>query len=297
MMIRNPVCASLSRLLSPSTCPLPSQAVRHAHQIGKQPLAWGHSHVCKWTNEKGKEQLRRIMPAVMKLSQERRGHLWNSKEGSQDGDTEATDGNGDLSKSNGPDGGGHKMAVVPSFARFAEFRERDLNFRAAKLHCVWRCAKMAGRPAYEKAIMMSLKLDTPIGVMTILKNTPEINYKLWLVKQMIRIVPLTLPDGIPDEDRFRGFLLKRNGQLVQSKLYRDNYNRARGRPDLERYVLLREEQECAMRKKWFYGSLDGTLLPTVSVDRQPASLMHYPKGRSQVGKGVYSTYRKTEGVM
>jgi ribosomal protein L30/L7E len=156
---------------------------------------------------------------------------------------------------------------------------------------VWRVAALSGRPKYEKAIMLSLKLDTPIHKMVILRNTPEINYKLWQVKHLLRIKPLSFPDGIPSQDNFKAFLLKRNGQFVQSKLSRENYRRERNRPELEKYVLLREEQECGMRHKWFVGSLDGTLLPTLSIHSHPTVLPEN-MGKAQLGKGCTSTARK-----
>ena len=129
--------------------------------------------------------------------------------------------------------------------------------------------------------------------MVFLKNSPEINYKLWLVKHLIRIKPLALPDGLPDEHNHRGFILKANGQFVQSKLARENYKRQRNRPELERYILLREEQEFMMREKWFNGSLDGTLLPTLAEDQHPTIQAHR-ESYSQVGKGAFSKARKNE---
>lgn len=114
--------------------------------------------------------------------------------------------------------------------------------------------------------MVELGLDRPINTMVILKNTPEINAKLWLVKHLLRMKPLSCPDGAPTEEECKGMVLKRNGQFVRSKLYRDMYKRPRGRPELEKFVLLRTEKEKWIRHKWFHGSLDGSLLPHLPAD-------------------------------
>lgn len=45
----------------------------------------------------------------------------------------------------------------------------------------------------------------------ILKNIPENNQRLWKVKHLLKIVPITFPDGFPKNDDVT--CLKENGEL------------------------------------------------------------------------------------
>ena len=50
-----------------------------------------------------------------------------------------------------------------------------------------------------------------------LYNTAENNDKLWKVKAHIVIMPVRLPDGLPEDDKIDDFRLLSNGQLVNLK--------------------------------------------------------------------------------
>ncbi|XP_055341290.1 uncharacterized protein LOC129590211 [Paramacrobiotus metropolitanus] len=267
---------------------------------------WIRSKTIKEPNHTGIKAMSVVMPDVIKISRERRPHLFD-----QDGrarrslpnmipppealNEESTGEPKKLSDASAPtdaiqtrggasdrgeaavyaeDGSvsvheaGNRMAKVPEFARFAEFRESHLDFDPAKLHVVWRVKTMAGRQKYEKKIMVDLQLDRPMNEMVLIKNTPATNAKLWMVKHLIRMKPFVIPDpkSVPTEENYKGMLLKRNGEFVPSKYYRDNYFRAVNRPELERYVMLTSDKEPYMRKVWFKGSKDGSLLNHWSSD-------------------------------
>ncbi|GAV09809.1 hypothetical protein RvY_19290 [Ramazzottius varieornatus] len=236
-----------------------------AYNKGHQPeLRYGEQYHNKWVNEKGKNAWAAVLPGVVRISRQRRSHAWPKDATIPIADTAATSKTAVTPQSSDPNqlNDTRDFAKVPSFARFAEFREADLDFKPAKLHVVYRNKCMSGRPKYEKSIMVELQLDKPMYQMTVLKNTPEVNYKLWMVKHLVKVLPLTLPDGVPSQEYFKGFIMKPNGEFVQSRLQHDNYTRPRGRPELEKYVLLRSEHEDLMRHKWINGSLDGSLLPS-----------------------------------
>ena len=48
-------------------------------------------------------------------------------------------------------------------------------------------------------------------------NTAENNDKLWKVKAHIVIMPVRLPDGLPDDEKIDDFRLLSNGQLVNMR--------------------------------------------------------------------------------
>ena len=52
---------------------------------------------------------------------------------------------------------------------------------------------------------------------SLLYNTAENNDKLWKVKAHIVIMPVRLPDGLPEDDKIDDFRLLSNGQLVNLK--------------------------------------------------------------------------------
>lgn len=74
---------------------------------------------------------------------------------------------------------------------------------------------MKGLPYWEKKILHELKLDGKMMDVAILKNVPEVNRMLWRVKHVVKISPITFPDGFPKDNR--GTYLKDNGELVVKK--------------------------------------------------------------------------------
>lgn len=50
-----------------------------------------------------------------------------------------------------------------------------------------------------------------------MKNIPENNARLWKIKHLIKIAPITFPDGIPTEEVLNCTYLKENGELVINK--------------------------------------------------------------------------------
>lgn len=74
---------------------------------------------------------------------------------------------------------------------------------------------MKGAPYWEKDILKELKLDGKMSDVVIIKNIPEMNWRLWRVKHLVKITPITFPDGFPKDNR--GTYLKENGELVVKK--------------------------------------------------------------------------------
>lgn len=82
-----------------------------------------------------------------------------------------------------------------------------------KLHIVTRIKSTKRRPYWEKDTIKMLglqKAHTP----QIHKNIPSVNAKLKVVKHLIRIQPLKLPQGLPTEETMSSTCLKSTGELV-----------------------------------------------------------------------------------
>ncbi|KAF7709382.1 39S ribosomal protein L30, mitochondrial [Silurus meridionalis] len=82
-----------------------------------------------------------------------------------------------------------------------------------KLHIVTRVKSTKGRPYWEKKVVKSLgllKSHEP----RLHKNTPSVNNQLKIIKHLVRIQPLKLPNGLPSEGEMAGSYLNSKGELV-----------------------------------------------------------------------------------
>ncbi|KAF5274389.1 hypothetical protein FQA39_LY07269 [Lamprigera yunnana] len=100
------------------------------------------------------------------------------------------------------------------YPRHPDFK--DPPYEASKLFRVQRIKPLKGCPYWEKNILAEFKLDGKQSDIAIIKNIPENNARLWRIKHLVRIVPITFPNGFPDSAT--GTYLQENGELVVSKL-------------------------------------------------------------------------------
>ncbi|XP_044763668.1 39S ribosomal protein L30, mitochondrial [Coccinella septempunctata] len=91
---------------------------------------------------------------------------------------------------------------------------QDPPYEPSKLFRVQRIKPLKGVPYYEKSILRDFKLDTKLSDVVILKNMPETIMKLWKIKHLIEIKPVTFPNGFPTD--VNGTYLKENGELIVS---------------------------------------------------------------------------------
>lgn len=101
-----------------------------------------------------------------------------------------------------------------------KYYPRDPNFQdppyiASKLFRVQRIKPIKGCPYWEKNILKEFKLDGKSSDVAIIKNIPENNSRLWRIKHLVRIVPITFPNGFPEDSI--GTRLKENGEFIVSK--------------------------------------------------------------------------------
>ena len=82
-----------------------------------------------------------------------------------------------------------------------------------KLHIVTRIRSTKRRPYWEKDTIKMLGLQKAHRPQ-IHKNIPLVNAKLKVVKHLIRIQPLKLPQGLPTEETMSSMCLKGTEELV-----------------------------------------------------------------------------------
>lgn len=86
----------------------------------------------------------------------------------------------------------------------------------AKLFRVERIKPVKGNPYWEKRILKDLKLLEP-GRIAVVKNIPENNARLWKIKHLIHITPITFPFGEPKAEDINYMFLKENGECIVTK--------------------------------------------------------------------------------
>ncbi|KAI4892720.1 hypothetical protein NFI96_015306 [Prochilodus magdalenae] len=82
-----------------------------------------------------------------------------------------------------------------------------------KLHIVTRVKGTMRRPYWEKKVVKSLglmKAHEP----KVHKNTPSVNNQLKMIKHLVKIEPLKLPNGLPSEEEMADSYLNSRGELV-----------------------------------------------------------------------------------
>ncbi|CAH0722315.1 unnamed protein product, partial [Brenthis ino] len=93
---------------------------------------------------------------------------------------------------------------------------KDPECTPSKLFRVEQIKSSKHHPWWQKRILAELKLNEDNNV-AIVKNIPEMNGKLWKVKHLVRITPITFPYGEPTEEDIKYTVLKENGQCIVTK--------------------------------------------------------------------------------
>ncbi|XP_032878452.1 39S ribosomal protein L30, mitochondrial [Amblyraja radiata] len=82
-----------------------------------------------------------------------------------------------------------------------------------QLHIITRIKCTRRRPYWEKKIVHDLGLDKAHHPQ-IHKNVPSVNSKLKVIKHLIRVQPLKLPQGLPTEQELADTCLNSRGELI-----------------------------------------------------------------------------------
>lgn len=121
----------------------------------------------------------------------------------------------------------------------------DPPVTASPLHRVQCIQLMRGQPYWVREALTKLGLEDKLSSSTVVINSAENNALLYIVKHVVRIDPVTFPDGIPlPDDDLNSWRLLEDGRVVRytppSNLkseYQDKY--AVGGDTLKKRMLLR----------------------------------------------------------
>ncbi|KAI5701112.1 39S ribosomal protein L30, mitochondrial [Diaphorina citri] len=107
----------------------------------------------------------------------------------------------------------------PGFTYYPRPGEVDPPYEPTKLFMVQRIKRWKGMEYWCKKILFDFKIDDEFkrSKVVIIKNTPNNNSKLWKVKHLVKITPITFPDGVPEEGDVFSTYLDHNGELKIKK--------------------------------------------------------------------------------
>lgn len=138
------------------------------------------------------------------------------------------------------------------FDKVKEFRKRsEEGFEPSKLFMVWRISSLVHRPIWEKEAIAQLGLADHKIKYAIVKNTASNNKFLWSIKHLIRVKPITFPDGIPTEED--ATFLKQNGELMIAQRLKVDPEELERDPEYERNKLDQRVIREDLRLKWNKG--------------------------------------------
>nr|CAG4652219.1 EOG090X0EYV [Triops cancriformis] len=111
--------------------------------------------------------------------------------------------------------------------------QQDPLYTPSMVHMVKRVRCLKKKPQWEKDIMKDLGLDGDKSQIAIVANTPAINRMLWDVKHLVRITPVTFPQGLPQDGDLQGTRLLEDGRFIFSPLLKEDATRLSEKPNGE----------------------------------------------------------------
>nr|CAG4644354.1 EOG090X0EYV [Lepidurus arcticus] len=118
------------------------------------------------------------------------------------------------------DDGGIKYAGFVYYPRYPG--QKDATYTPSMVHMVQRVRCLKKKPYWEKDIMKHMGLDGKRSDIAVVANTPAMNKMLWDVKHLVRITPVTFPQGLPQDGDLRGAKLLEDGRLIFSPLLKND---------------------------------------------------------------------------
>nr|SVE74866.1 EOG090X0EYV [Daphnia carinata] len=132
--------------------------------------------------------------------------------------------------------------------------QQDPPYEPSKVLMVERIRVLKHRPYWEKDVLTKLGLPMTVksSQAVIVANTPSICAQLWKVKHLIRVTPITFPQGLPEDGDAAGARLQDNGELVFiPKLKSDALMAAtQSKPEDRRDYLDTDTVKKHLRLKW-----------------------------------------------
>ncbi|XP_066994270.1 large ribosomal subunit protein uL30m [Anabrus simplex] len=128
-------------------------------------------------------------------------------------------------------GNGIKCFGFTYYPRFPD--HKDPPYEPAKLFRVQRVKPVKGNPYWEKNILKMLGLIGKSSDIAIVKNIPENNARLWKIKHLVKITPITFPYGPPTEEDIGSTYLKENGELIVARKVKLDGSRLKASEEFE----------------------------------------------------------------
>nr|SVE76062.1 EOG090X0EYV [Daphnia hispanica] len=132
--------------------------------------------------------------------------------------------------------------------------QQDPSYEPSKVLMVERRETLKHKPQKERDVLIKLGLSMKdkLSKIAIVANTPSVCAQLWKVKHLIRVTPVTFPQGLPEDGDVAGARLQDNGQLVFiPKLKSDAAVAAtQSKPEERRDYLDTDTVKKLLRLKW-----------------------------------------------
>lgn len=133
---------------------------------------------------------------------------------------------------------------------------QDPPIEPAKLFRVQRIKPVKGNPYWEKRLLKELGLDGKQSDFTVVKNIPENNARLWKIKHLIKVSPVTFPYGEPTAQDIKHTILKENGECLVTKQIGPVEQRCKARQEYDQQPkrldtdLLRKDARLKWLNPW-----------------------------------------------
>nr|CAG4638095.1 EOG090X0EYV [Chydorus sphaericus] len=107
--------------------------------------------------------------------------------------------------------GGEKYLGFTYYPRFPG--KDDPPYEPTRVLMVQRIRSLKKKPRWDKELLAELGLGGINSNLAFIANTPNNCHKLWKVKHLVRITPVTIPQGLPEDGDFSGAQIQDNGVL------------------------------------------------------------------------------------
>nr|CAG4646620.1 EOG090X0EYV [Macrothrix elegans] len=143
--------------------------------------------------------------------------------------------------------------VYQGFTYFPRFPDQtEPPHSPSKVLMVQRIRSMRKKPYWEKEILTKLGIGGMSSDVALVANTPSNCARLWKVKHLIRVTPVTFPEGLPKDGNLSGARLQENGELrfIPSLKSVDEVAQIESRPESNPDFMDGQTLKKHLRLKW-----------------------------------------------
>lgn len=132
--------------------------------------------------------------------------------------------------------------------------EVDPEWQPTELFMVRRVKTYSGNPYWEKKLLKYFHLDGKKSDIAIVMNDEETNKKLWQIKHLIELTPITFPDGYPEDGDLSKCHLYENGEMRISKTQEPSKESFIATENMHKYPEMPTKRvlEWNARQRWLF---------------------------------------------